>query len=152
MTCIVYRAGYMAADSRAYAGDKHPIGSKTKIRRLDDGTLIGCSTTTPGGGEAVLDWWEKGRPEDPTLPNHFTFLAVRKNGEALYMTGPDFVSGPLTAEFFAIGSGEQYAQGALEMGATAVEAVRVACKCDNFTDFPIHEISHRRKTLYEFDK
>jgi hypothetical protein len=77
---------------------------------------------------------------------------VRKNGEALYMTGPDFVSGPLTAEFFAIGSGEQYAQGALEMGATAVEAVRVACKCDNFTDFPIHEISHRRKTLYEFDK
>jgi hypothetical protein len=152
VTCIAYRNGRMAADSRAYAGDKHPIGSKVKIRRMSDGTLMGCSTTTPGGGEAVLDWWEKGKPEDTTLPDHFTFLAVQKNGEAFYMTGPDFISGPLTAEFFAIGSGEAYAHGALEMGATAVEAVRVACRCDNFTDFPIYEITHRAKTIWRIDE
>jgi hypothetical protein len=152
MTCIVYRDGKMAADSRAYAGDKHPIGSKVKIRRLNDGTLLGCSTTTPGGGEAIMDWWAKGKPEDATLPEHFTFLAVNPKGEGFYMTGPDFISGPLTAPFFAIGSGEAYCHGALEQGATAVEAVRIGIKCDNFSGFPIYELSHRGKTLWQIDE
>lgn len=152
MTCIAYRNGRMAADSRAYAGDKMPIGNKVKIRRLRDGTLIGCSTTIPGGGEAVLNWWENGKPEGVTLPEHFTFLAVNPKGEGFYMTGPDFISGPLEAPFFAIGSADQYAQGALEQGATAVEAVRIAVKCDTFCGMPIYEISHRAKTLWRIDE
>jgi hypothetical protein len=152
VTTIVYRGGRMAADSRAYAGDKHPIGSKVKLKRMDDGTLIGVSTTTPGGGEAVIRWYAKGRPEDITVPEHFTMLAAHKNGEVYYATGGDFVSGPLEADFFSIGSGEQYAQGALEMGASAVEAVRVACKCDTFTGPPIYEITHRSKTLWRIDE
>lgn len=153
MTTIVYRAGTMAADSRAWSGDKHPIGNKVKIRRLEDGTLIGCSTTTPGGGEAVLDWYEAGHPDEGhTLPESFTFLAVQKNGEVYYATDADFITGPLTADFFAIGSGEQYAMGALHMGATAEEAVRVACKADAWTGFPIHTITHRRKSIYEIDQ
>lgn len=142
----------MVGDSRAYSGDKHPIGSKVKIRRMPDGTLLGCSTTIPGGGEAVLDWWEKGKPAEATLPEHFTFLAVQRNGEAFYMTGPDFISGPLTAEFYSIGSGEQYAHGALAMGATAIEAVRIACKFDHFSDFPLYEITHRAKTTWRIDE
>lgn len=152
MTTIVYRDGKMAADSRAYAGDKHPIGNKVKIRRLKDGTLIGCSTTIPGGGEAVLDFFEKGRPADFTVPESFTFLMAKPNGEVFYATDSDFLSGPLTGDFFAIGSGEAYAHGALEMGATAVEAVRVACKCDTFTALPIYEISHRGKTIWRIDE
>jgi ATP-dependent protease HslVU (ClpYQ) peptidase subunit len=143
----------MASDSRAYSGDKHPIGTKVKIRRLDDGTLIGCSTTTPGGGEAVLDWYEAGHPDEGhELPEHFTFLAVEKNGDAYYATQSEFMSGPLDAEFFAIGSGEQYAYGACLAGATAVEAVRAACMADTFTDFPIYAGSHRRKTLWVVER
>jgi hypothetical protein len=33
LTTICYRDGVMAADTRAYSGDKLPIGSKTKIRQ-----------------------------------------------------------------------------------------------------------------------
>lgn len=67
MTTIAYRNGVMAADTRAYSGGKLPIGTKTKIERLEDGTLLGVSSITPGGGpEAAveiacqLDVWSDG--------------------------------------------------------------------------------------------
>ena len=151
MTAIVYRDGIMAADSRAYSGDKHPIGSKLKIRRLSDGTLLGCSTTTPGGGEAVLDWYEGGKKKDAIVPESFTLLIAKPNGEVFYSTDCDFISGPLEADYFVIGSGEQYAHGACLMDATAVEAVRAACIADTFTDFPIYAGSYKRKTLWRVE-
>lgn len=151
MTTIVYRDGVMASDSRAYSGDKHPIGEKLKIRRLKDGTLIGASSTEPGTGEKVLDWYEAGRPEGFEL-TEFTFLAAHPNGEVYYATGGPNLTGPLTAEFFTIGSGEQYAHGACLMGATAVEAVRAGCLADAWTDFPIFAASHKRKTMWRVDE
>jgi ATP-dependent protease HslVU (ClpYQ) peptidase subunit len=152
VTTIVYRDGIMASDSRAYSGDKHPMGNKVKIRRLKDGTLMGVSTTTPGGGEAVLDWIENDRPADTTVPEHFTLLIAHPDGRVFYATDADFLSGPLEGEFFVIGSGEQYAHGACLMGATAVEAVRAGCIADTFTDFPIYAASHKRKTIWKVDK
>lgn len=152
MTTIVYRDGVMAGDSRAWSGDKHPIGSKLKIRRMDDGTLIGCSTTVPGGGEKVLDWYEGGRKADSDLPETFTFLAAHRNGEVYYACDSTMLSGPLEDEFFSVGSGEQYAMGALHMGASAEEAVRVACMLDAWTGFPVYTVSHRRKSIYRIDQ
>lgn len=152
MTTIVYKDGMMVADSRAYAGDKHPIGNKVKIRRLKNGTLIGVSTTSPGGGEAVLNWIEAGRPKDYTVPEHFTMLEVHNNGEVYYATGADFLSGPLDAPFFAIGSGEAYAHGALKAGADAIEAVRIACECDTYTGPPIYYLTHRSKALWKVEE
>lgn len=149
MTTIVYRNKTMASDSRAYSGDKHPIGSKVKIRRLKDGTLVGCSTTIIGGGEKVLDWYEGGRVDDDSLPEHFTMLAAHPNGAVFYACDGPELSGPLEAEFFSIGSGEQYAYGALHAGADAIEAVRAACKGDTFTDFPIYYLTHKGKTLWK---
>lgn len=43
MTTVVYRDGVMAADSRAYAGYNTTLGSKSKIRKLADGTLLTIS-------------------------------------------------------------------------------------------------------------
>lgn len=64
MTTIVYRAGTMAADSRAWGFDKAFIGEKTKVFRLDDGRLLGVSTAVIGLPLAVrqieLDAWSGG--------------------------------------------------------------------------------------------
>jgi ATP-dependent protease HslVU (ClpYQ) peptidase subunit len=151
LTTIVYRDGVLAGDSRAYSGDKHPIGSKLKIRRLTDGTLLGASSTIPGAGEKVLDWYAGGQKEDFDLPDHFTLLVAKPNGEVFYANDSAIFSGPLTSDFFSIGSGEQYAHGALLMGASAVEAVRAACFADAWTDFPIYAASHKRKTLWSIE-
>lgn len=152
MTTIAYRDGIMAADSRAYAGDKHPIGSKVKIRRLEDGTLIGASTTIVGGGERVLDWIEGGMDNDEVVPESFQVLVVRPGGKIFVGTGNCYLSGPLDASYIAIGSGEQYAHGALMMGASAVEAVRVACHCDPWTATPIYTATHRRKRVVRIER
>lgn len=54
MTTIAYRDGMMAADSRAYAGNASPVGSKTKINRLKEGSLFACSTSKTGAMEQFV--------------------------------------------------------------------------------------------------
>jgi hypothetical protein len=145
MTTIVYRDGVMAADSRAYGGTGKELGHKTKIRRLDDGTLIGCSTNQVGLGEAVLDWYARGAKQDDApkpASVELTFLAVKPNGEGYYASDSFFLSGPLQAPFFAIGSGAYAAQGALHAGASAERAVEIACLVDVWSGPPIVTLSH----------
>jgi hypothetical protein len=136
----------MAADSRAYAGDKLPIGRKTKIRRLDDGTLVGVSSNKPGQSEAVADWYAAGaRPEGaPKLDGDpsFRLLAVAPDGRAWLANDSFRLTGPLEAEFFAIGSGEEYAIGALLMGADAVRAAELACTVDVWSALPVMSLRH----------
>jgi hypothetical protein len=144
MTTITYRAGVMAADSRAYAGYNAPLGQKTKIRRLDDGTLIGCSSVQPGMGEAVLEWYGRGaKIEDaPKGEAKFTLLAVKPDGAAYFASDSFNLSGPIRAEFFAIGSGEGAAHGAMHAGATAERAVEIACLVDVWSGLPVITLRH----------
>lgn len=133
VTTIAYRDGVLAADSRAYSGDKVPIGSKVKIHRMDDGTLLGVSTTSVGGDALVRRWVAAGCApvtSDMLKPDSFTALMIRPNGEVFYANDNLEWTGPLTGRFIAIGSGEQFALGALQMGATAVQAVEAAIALD----------------------
>lgn len=145
MTTIAYRAGVMAADSRAYAGFNAALGQKTKIRRLDDGTLIGCSSNQVGLGEAVMDWYADGA--DPAKApkaseTKFSLLAVMRDGQAYYASDNFLLSGPITAEFFAVGSGEGIAQGAMHAGASAELAVEIACRVDVWSGLPVITLRH----------
>lgn len=145
MTTIAYRDGVMAADSRAYAGYNAALGSKTKIRRLEDGTLVGCSATVPGFGEAVLDWYARGaKPDDAPKAEgaKFSLLVVKPDGQALYAGDAFHLSGPISAPFFTIGSGEHAAQGALHHGASAAEAVEIACRVDVWSALPVMTLTH----------
>lgn len=133
MTTIAYRSGVMAADTRAYSGDKVPIGWKRKIHCLADGTLLGVSTTSVGGDALVRRWVEAGCAEptnDSLKPESFSALMVRPNGEVFYACNNLEWSGPLTAEFLAIGSGDQFALGAMAAGASAVKAIAIAIELD----------------------
>lgn len=140
MTTIVYRDGVLAADSRAYAGDSSNIGMKTKIHRLDDGTLFGASSNAVGADGILRRWVEEGCPPPQSSdmkPDTFELLLIRPNGDVFYAHDNLGLSGPLAADFFAIGSGDKYARGALRMGANAVRAVEVASLEDAWTDGPI---------------
>lgn len=136
MTTIVYRDGVMAADTRAYSGESTPIGFKSKISRLKDGSLLAVSSTGPGVGEAFKGWVEEG--SDPeAIPDgmgvNLVALHVLKNGDVMYYYDNIFPSGPIHAPWYAVGSGDRYAIGALHCGATADAAVMVAAEHDAWT-------------------
>lgn len=147
MTTIVYRDGVLAADSRAYAGNRSPIGYKTKIRAVvvdEVPYLVGVSTPAPGFGEAVLNWFEAGHDfrDSPPMPEGgFTLIAIDAAGQGYYANDTFYLSGPLAAPFWAIGSGEEYAIGALTAGESALGAVQVAKRYDQWTDGPINTLS-----------
>lgn len=131
MTTVTYRDGIMAADSRAFSGDRSPIGFKDKVHRLADGTLVGISTTVVGADKALVHWVEKGRlPAATDKLDNFMVLMVKPNGQVFYARDQLLWTGPLSAPFYAIGSGGDYALGALSMGATAVQAVEKAIQMD----------------------
>ena len=139
MTTIAYRNGVMAADSRAYSGGKLPIGSKVKIEKLEDGTLLGVSSITPGGGEAVRQWYKEGCNKDNPfiVPEKFSLLVVKPNGEVWFASDNLLLTGPLQAEYFAVGSGEDFALGAMAAGAGPEAAVEIACQLDVWSDGPV---------------
>ncbi|MER9652530.1 peptidase S14 [Mesorhizobium sp. M0152] len=144
MTTIVYRNGVMAADSRAYAGDKHPTGTKSKLRRLSDGSLLGVSASIPGLPDSFRRAVEKyGTDEDFQEAFDLKALLVKPDGTVWYFNTGCCFTGPLLGDFFSTGSGEAYAYGAMMMGADAVKAIEVAIECDAWTDGPV-----TRLTLY----
>jgi ATP-dependent protease HslVU (ClpYQ) peptidase subunit len=146
MSVIVYRDGIMAADTRGWSGNSTPIGEKMKIRRLEDGCLLGVVTDKPGQGEAMMDWFAAGcnqakRPVFNGEPN-MTMLVVRPDGQAMIFSNDFHPSGPIVAPYFAIGSGERYALGAFACGAGALQAVAVAIELDTATGGQVAALEH----------
>lgn len=155
MSTIVYRDGIMAGDGRAYTGNSAEIGSKAKIRRLSTGVLVGVSSQGPGTGERLFAWLEQHLAksdsfaaidweETSSLQNlgKFTMLAVVSDHVAYLFEDNLFPSGPIKAPYYAIGSGREYALGAMVIGCCAVDALRAACKLDVWSDFPITATKH----------
>lgn len=144
MTTIVYRSGVLAADTRAWSGDKVPIGFKRKIHQLKDGSMIGISSAKVGEPERFLetiktiesDVWKTTLDEDFAVGA----ILVSPAGDVYYFNDSRNFVGPLTGEWLVIGSGEEYAIGALSMGASAEEAVKVAAQHDPWTAGEIHTL------------
>ncbi len=151
MTVIVYRDGVMAADSRGYSGGRPPLGEKAKI--FDIGSaLVGISTTVPGLSERILEWIERGGGEE-NFPAKFidgqgwsAIMVMRDSGKVYRLESTCYFSGPLKADFHAIGSGDGYALGAMEMGADAVKAVEVAIKFDVWSDGEIRTLHLQKQS------
>lgn len=143
MTTIVYRDGVLAADTRGYSGNHTPVGNKTKIFNLEDGSILGLSSPRPGLSEAFRDWLENGSDMN-AIPKFDQFqisaLRITSDGDIFYYDDSVYPSGPLRADYFAIGSGDHYAFGALYAGATAIEAVEAAGQFDSFTNQDVESI------------
>lgn len=138
MTIIVYSDGVLAADSGFVQCDLM-WGEAEKIWRRDDGTLIGAHGDA-GFCETFRAWvlgGEEGEPPQPerSEDSYSEGLVVRPSGQIEIHTPSGVL--PFTGPYYAMGSGFQIALGALAMGATAEQAVLIACEKHIYCGGPV---------------
>jgi ATP-dependent HslUV protease subunit HslV len=127
MTVIAYRDGVMAADTLMLIG-----GIKQHVRKVlkRRGYLLGVSGSNCPSDAEMLAWFfqEPGSLSKPNLPRtKFDMLVVTPDGGIqLWNGGGSFE--PILTPFYAVGCGAEVALGAMEMGATAVQAARAAIR------------------------
>jgi len=154
MTTIAYRDGTIACDS-CWAVDGAVDTLSKKIKRLKYGVLLGSA----GDGDArVFDkLLSVKRPED--LPTYEQLIAMRLESMHLIIfpdrrifkiaTNYSQEDGAgvweVEGTFTAIGIGSHFAIGAMEAGATARQAVVIACRRDINSRLPVHTLSLPKK-------
>ncbi len=145
MSVVVLCDGVLAADSRAYGGHGQPSpGSKAKIHRLDDGRRVGLVSAAPGEPERFLAWLKAGGEPSAWVgdkPN-VRAIVVMPAGEVFLYEDSVWPSGPITCDdFVVLGSGQEFASGALHMGATAAQAVEAAIRFDCNSGAPVRVLT-----------
>lgn len=138
MTTIATDGKVLAADRQVSDGSLI-CSPATKIARLANGAVVGVA----GGAfnlMAFLEWFNGGRKE--TLQLHsddFEALVLTAAGQVVCYDrhGRTLIQAPPVA----IGTGAQIAIGAMEAGATAQEAVEIACRRDAWTSGPVDTLT-----------
>lgn len=150
MTTIVYRAGRMVADSRETI--EHPDRGVynqqcCKLFSYDNDRYIIGLEGESSPGMVFLEWFAsfQGMPTKGQVCRKlvdsdadFTALVLCKKG--LFEFDKWCLPTRILSEFHAIGSGAKAALGALHLGATARQAVEIACKVDPYSGAPIVEM------------
>lgn len=121
MTVIAVRDGVMAADSRATNGDV-PYRCE-KIYRIGR-QLVGAA----GDNNACLAYvrYFRGEKVEPEELKGAHALVLSPGG--LFIYEETTAADPVLEEFFAIGCGSDAALGAMQYGASAIQAVDAACR------------------------
>lgn len=128
MSIAAWDGRTLAVDKMAVNGDH--VFMTTKARRLADGTVVawtGCESA----GRGMAKWFENGAdpekyPKEQRDDNLWSrLIVVRPDRTVIYY---ESLAEPLTVEddFFAWGSGRDFALGAMAMGADARRAVEIA--------------------------
>ncbi len=137
MTTIAWDGLMLAADSQITLGATKYTGHK--ICKLPDGSLFGGA----GDGAAVnraRDYLSGKRATRPKVENCQLIQIMPDREVRLYAATWDYEV--LTDRFVAIGSGADFALGALECGKSAVQAVEIACRRDAHSGFPVESITY----------
>lgn len=147
MTTIAVRDGVICADSRTTIQTEEG-GARVfrceKLYRCFEGSPKEAILATAGESFSSLvfvDWYKsETRPIEviDRLINgeaDFTVLALTRDG--LYEYDKWGRGEKILDKFYAVGSGSKAALGAMHMGASAEQAVRIACKIDPYSAPPI---------------
>lgn len=126
MTTIAYREGVLAADSQVNCGGGR-CGSVVKAWKTDDGSLWAFSGRA-SLQEGCQKWSLGQRQGDPPQIEDSTLVCITPDGRVREWCGKGWLQSQ--AEFFAWGSGGEYAMGAMAMGASAEQAVVAAIRFD----------------------
>ena len=128
MTTIAYRDGVLAGDTQVSGGIKT---YSPKVFTTKGGQLVG------GAGDLVsvlvfVDWVGRPKSERPDLSHDddFEALVISPDGGVEWWDNT-LRPVPVPEPFYAIGSGELAAMGAMERGASAEEAVEAGIKWDS---------------------
>lgn len=130
MSVIAWDGKSIATDRQMSVGDMR--SQVTKLKRLTSGAIVGIAGSLDGG-LTLMQWFENGAapdkwPEFQKDKDRWALLvAVLANGKVgFYEQEPVWI--PVEDEFMAWGSGRGFAMGAMSMGATARQAVEIACR------------------------
>jgi ATP-dependent protease HslVU (ClpYQ) peptidase subunit len=158
MTTVAYKDGVMASDSKCTDDYSSFLTRCRKIDRLANGALLGQA----GDADARDVYALLGKATEKKLPTRAELgaLKLRFDGILAFPSGRVFMvyiyasevgdDGGWTGQVVeleekaaAVGSGYQFALGAMKAGASAAQAVQVACHYDSFTGGPVREVSVR---------
>lgn len=129
MTTICYRAPHIAGDSLAWE-ENTCVGTMQKCGQMADGSLWGFAGSV-GALSRVRLWLDYPMGDPPELDEHTTIMIVQRSGLVRIWEKEGWVD--LEAPFHAAGTGSDIARGAMAFGATAEQAVKIACDFDAFT-------------------
>lgn len=140
MTTVIYSKKHKQLLADRQIG--MPISQGSKIFKSHDGTYITGAGYYDDLSE-VARWVDMGHPEDskPQLPDRgdgkdSDFLLVDSlSGLAYWLTCPYLRRVPIDGDFYTLGTGGQFALGALIAGATPVEAMGIAASLDPYTSY-----------------
>ena len=132
MTVIAWDGKMLAADKQATSSGLRV--TCTKIRRAADGSLLAW-TGDGAAGMLMANWYDAGQkadeyPKPQADKDEWARLVVIRGGKIhTYDRWPVLLT--YEDKFMAFGSGRDFALGAMSMGATAKEAVEIACRFEN---------------------
>ena len=157
MTTVAYKAGFMASDSSCTDDSGVYVGRIQKIHRLANGALLG--TAGDADARCVIELLNKStakklpaRKELAALEVDFRGILAFQNGAVFYVDIYVWEIGEASCQWdaqvyevdegmAAIGSGEQFALGAMRAGKSARDAVAIACHFDSFSSPPVKVIT-----------
>jgi ATP-dependent protease HslVU (ClpYQ) peptidase subunit len=128
MTLVVYKNKVMAADSAVSVHNQQRtliVGHTKKVYKSHDGWLIGCAGSSYDI-QVFVDWFLAGRNLPGPRVKNMEAMVVAPD-ETMYMFSDEFKTEPfvLAARHYAIGTGGDFAMGALAAGASAVRAIQL---------------------------
>lgn len=136
MTTIAYKDGELAYDSLVSKGNAR-LGNMQKGVKSENfiAAVCGAAMAVP----AFLKWVKadfnpRKKPNIviKTEDDEFEAIVVDRKGNIIYYN-ERLEALPIQARYHAIGSGEDFAKGAMEVGADAKRAVQAAAKLDTGT-------------------
>lgn len=142
MTVIVTDGKVMAADSLTTFGGERSLKPTDKLR-LRGGRVFGVSGIV-GMIDDIVDWYCK-EPRDPKEApkaegEQWSMLVLEPDGRIFHVHScscrPHEVAAP-----FTIGSGSEYALGAMLAGASPARAVEIACHLSTTCGLPVNQIA-----------
>lgn len=135
MTTIIATRKALYADTLC----PHTVPFKfSKIVRIGDSLFAGAGTLSHIS--KYLDWKRGG--DKPEFPAEADFDILEINRHGIFLHDQDLAPPiKLKEKHYAIGSGAQYAMGALAMGASVEQALVVAARFDPDTQVPIEILS-----------
>jgi ATP-dependent protease HslVU (ClpYQ) peptidase subunit len=129
LTCIAWDGKTIAADRMASNGNTKR--EMRKLQRLANGGVATFSGLT-ASGRRLVHWYEGGASIEtwPELGEEYVCLVIfDREGLKFYESAP--FPERIEGEFWAFGSGRDFAIAAMACGKSATEAVEIACRFDN---------------------
>lgn len=136
MTIIAYKDGIIASDSKATLNGMHFFNAK-KIVKAKDGTVSGGAGSMTWVVE-FNDWILSGRKRPwSNFIDNMAAIYIDPHGVIRLVSPGGIIEANLLNGCIAIGSGRDFAMGAMDAGVSAEEAVKIAIIRDNECGGPV---------------